>query len=537
MTKQKSQARIDHKRAAIYVRVSSERQADPDKVSPQAQENDCRELCQREGYTVVEIYRDSERYRVGKRMVEPSGTRSDRPGFKRMLAGADAGQFDILVAWREDRLYRGAGRAMVEVNERVKGKVFDVKLVKEHYDASTATVKAWAGGVELEAKHDRFMMGVAGRLAKGLPWLPQLPYGYAKLDGKIVASESEAPWVRKMWGWWAEGVPGREIRRRLIAAGARQRHGGKHAWALTHLYRMLRTDYYHTGKIAMDWDGKEYLCDIPALVDAGTAALAQERADKWKKHPAGNLKAPALATGLVYCQTCGWKMTMIGRKNNGKLYQYYRCCAANALGQRPAGCCGEVAMGRVDRETWEKLWNLFSDREEFERRLQEHIVTARGQERETIVDVDKLRNKIAGFYIQRQMVITDWRHKEITKADRDFQMAAIQVEQEQAEDELHQASLSLGNRADKLIQAAEIFRAHAMTGFEKINAVADTPERARLQFEARRKLVEAFVTKVMVKPDKAIEVQTEFDIDPEQPIAVGDWPGKVSVQPPYYRFS
>ena len=60
------------KRAGIYIRVSSERQGN--KVSPQAQENDCREYCESRGYQVFDVYRDIEKYRAGTRMVEPSGT-------------------------------------------------------------------------------------------------------------------------------------------------------------------------------------------------------------------------------------------------------------------------------------------------------------------------------------------------------------------------------------------------------------------------------------------------------------------------------
>lgn len=63
------------KRAGIYIRVSSERQAE--KVSPQMQEMECRSYCETRGYQVIGVYRDIERYRVGKKLIEPSGTRSD----------------------------------------------------------------------------------------------------------------------------------------------------------------------------------------------------------------------------------------------------------------------------------------------------------------------------------------------------------------------------------------------------------------------------------------------------------------------------
>src|SRR3990167_431292 len=157
--KTKTQSAGTPKRAAIYVRVSSERQADADRVSSQAQEADSRTYCEAHGYAVVDIYRDTEKYRVGGRMVEPSGTRSDRPQLKRMIADAHAGRFEVIVAWREDRLYRSY-RPMLDVLECLEQTGMEIELVKETFDSKIAPVKAWAARMELDAKHDRMMMGV-----------------------------------------------------------------------------------------------------------------------------------------------------------------------------------------------------------------------------------------------------------------------------------------------------------------------------------------------------------------------------------------
>ncbi len=100
------------KLAAIYVRTSSEQQGE--RVSPGEQERDCRLLAEQHGLTVVGVYRDIERYRARQRMVEPSGKRTDRPGLNAMLDDAAAGRFDTILAWKEDRLYRGL-RAMLFV--------------------------------------------------------------------------------------------------------------------------------------------------------------------------------------------------------------------------------------------------------------------------------------------------------------------------------------------------------------------------------------------------------------------------------------
>ncbi|MDP1624604.1 MAG: recombinase family protein [bacterium] len=92
-------------RAVIYIRTSSEIQGE--RSSPVEQESDCRRLAKEKGLQVVRVYRDAEKYRVGNKLVEPSGSRSDRPGLLVMLKDASRDEFDVILAWREDRLYRG----------------------------------------------------------------------------------------------------------------------------------------------------------------------------------------------------------------------------------------------------------------------------------------------------------------------------------------------------------------------------------------------------------------------------------------------
>ena len=64
------------RKAVIYVRTSSESQAE--KSSPAEQEADCRNLAAEKGLTIVRVYQDIEKYRVKNKLVEPSGSRSNR---------------------------------------------------------------------------------------------------------------------------------------------------------------------------------------------------------------------------------------------------------------------------------------------------------------------------------------------------------------------------------------------------------------------------------------------------------------------------
>ena len=81
------------KKAVIYIRTSSEKQGE--KASPIEQEADCRKYAEENNLIVVKVYKDIERYRVKNKIIEPSGTRPDRPALLAMLNDAAHGQFDI----------------------------------------------------------------------------------------------------------------------------------------------------------------------------------------------------------------------------------------------------------------------------------------------------------------------------------------------------------------------------------------------------------------------------------------------------------
>ena len=152
------------RRTAIYVRTSSGAQGA--NSSPIEQESDCRRLAEEKGLQVVHVYRDVEKYRVGNKLVEPSGSRSDRPGLLAMLNDATKDEFDVILAWREDRLYRGI-RSMLTVLETVQDYRIEILLAKENFDTKIAPIRAWVAQMELDGMKERMEMGVKARLKAG----------------------------------------------------------------------------------------------------------------------------------------------------------------------------------------------------------------------------------------------------------------------------------------------------------------------------------------------------------------------------------
>ena len=88
----KQRCLMSNKRAALYVRVSTD---------AQTVENQIRELRQvagRRGWDVVEVYSDAG--------ISGAKGRNGRPGLDSMLKDASRRKFDIVMAWAIDRLGR-----------------------------------------------------------------------------------------------------------------------------------------------------------------------------------------------------------------------------------------------------------------------------------------------------------------------------------------------------------------------------------------------------------------------------------------------
>jgi DNA invertase Pin-like site-specific DNA recombinase len=85
------------KRAAIYVRVST------DKQTVENQLRELRQIAERRGWEVVEEYHDAG--------ISGAKGRKDRPGLDRMLQDAQRPRFDVVMAWAIDRL----GRSLIDL--------------------------------------------------------------------------------------------------------------------------------------------------------------------------------------------------------------------------------------------------------------------------------------------------------------------------------------------------------------------------------------------------------------------------------------
>jgi len=519
---------MTNKRAAIYVRVSSERQA-IDKISPDAQEADCKDYCMTRGYTVVDIYRDIKKYRAGGRLVEPSGTRSDRPHLKHMLADARNGKFEVIVAWREDRLYRGY-RPMLDVLDCMDETHIEIELVKETFDKRLAPVKAWAARMELDARQDRITMGIAGRLDSGKVWSTSIPYGYRLNITTPEIDPIESIWVCKIWEWYADRVPLREIRQRLLEGGAPQRSAGKIPWQIPWLYAILKKDVYVSGVQLMKWKGQVYEIQYPPLIDPDLARRVQRRRERSKEHPARNIKYNYLGLGVVYCAACNVKMSSFTTKayKNGKptnrMIRDYRC-GYFLHGYHQPSCPHRISVKRLDAQLWEKVLELLSDRKNLEEVVEGRLEELRRQEVGVQSEIDRLNDELDRLIDERQWVITKARKGTLNESDLEYQLGVLMGQEKLIKMELADKNLLVGDRSKKLLEFIEQYRRRLAKGIDWAQTEPKTPKEEEKQYKARRKIVEAIVSRVDVFEDKSIKVEFVFDLSEE----------KIKETPPWWQ--
>ena len=513
--------------AAIYIRTSSEHQAE--KASPEEQEADCRKLSEEQGYIVVEVYRDIERYRAGRRLVDPSGTRSDRPGLIAMLKDAAAGKFGTIIAWREDRLYRGM-RAMLLVLETIQENNLQVLLARETFDPKMAPLKAWVAQMELEGMRERMTMGVKARLRAGKANTGQDRYGYKRVGEVIEIVEEEARWVRQICEWYIQRTPKMDIRRRLIAANAPQKGSSrprKVQWHISSINSILSAaEEYASGIKIQRRCGEEFEILVPPIIDMETCRRVQEVRQANKTYPGRNLKRDYLVGGLIYCacgrkwlaRTNSYRPVRKDRKGNLRPWADRAPRGVYFCGQRHPelihpDCPRTIGAQKADTYVWDKVCAVIENPDLLLGEARRYIDELRQHAETRLADHERVHRELEAMSTERQWIITQARKGTITEADMEYQLGALTGQEVSLRQELAELSAvaHLTAMADWENQARQ-YIGGLRSSIEWLNAVPQTDEERREQFEMKRQIVQMLVQKVLIAKDKSLRVVFYLDV-------------------------
>lgn len=418
------------KRAAIYARVSTEEQGERDKSIPE-QIAECEGLCERRGFEIVARYIDNTPYRDAKgKQQQPSGMRKDRPAYQQMIRDAKNGQFDVIVAWSEDRLYRSP-RAVYPLSDIIddRGKRKEplaILLVTGGIDPRTMNLMASIYEMNVRDMQERMMRGKRGNAKYGKLEGGGLPYGYCYEDGKLIIYEPEAAIVREIYRRYVSGISVPKILRWLNGEAIPTKKRSKKGWQQSTVYEILRHPRY---KGTRYFDGIPIPC--PAIVDEELWERVQRRREQNKIHNKRNTKEVYPLRGILYCDECGRRMA-VHRKDNkhSPPTRSYRCMSHYRYAGLRDSCkaLNYVSADKMEALVWKELegflknpvflWALTEKR-------QREIESERDGIEERIKTLEK---KLRDLAEERQRVIRWARGKEKVISEKDLALQLLDIE-------------------------------------------------------------------------------------------------------------
>lgn len=292
---------------ALYVRVSSERQADEAHYSIPEQIERLKSYCSAKGWTVYKIYTDGGQ----------SGASIERPALNELIADASRNKFNMVLVYKLDRLSRRQKDTLYLIEDIFIKHNIDFTSVVENLDTSTPTGRAFIGllsvfaQLEREQIQERMRMGKEGRAKSGKYHAGStVSIGYDYIDGKLLVNEYEAMQVRKVFELRSKGYGIREIERYMIERG--YKHKGSHLtsnnsnyWYASTVRRVLRNkiyiglikhkDTYYPGEHEAIIDEELFNSLQPEL---------QAASEKWSYTQGAN-SFKSLLGGFLYCGNCG----------------------------------------------------------------------------------------------------------------------------------------------------------------------------------------------------------------------------------------
>ena len=379
--------------AAIYTRVSSDRQKESDTIASQTAA--LVEYAKAHGYAVPPewIFQD-EGY---------SGASLVRPGLEALRDLAAQGQITTVLIYSPDRLSRKYAYQVL-LGEELSRCGVEVVFLKSPAGSSpedqlVVQFQGMIAEYERAQIAERSRRGKRYRAQQGVVTvLSGAPYGYQymrKTDTSAAyyeVMESEAGVVRMVFRMYTQqGLSINAIARSLNKRGISTRTG-KTRWERSVVWAMLRNPAYegkacygkteqsprqritrplrqkngianrtncHRERPRAEW----IEVSVPALVSKETFALAQEQLTKNKHHSLRRTIEPTLLQGMLVCQQCGYALYRCSTRTSKRKLYYYRCLGADAYRRLKGALCRNrpVRSDYLDKFVWDQIVCLLED--------------------------------------------------------------------------------------------------------------------------------------------------------------------------------
>ena len=392
--------------AAIYARVSSDRQKEEGTIASQIAA--LREFSNKGGYSIPEEWLFQDEGYSGAVLV--------RPGLERLRDLASEGQIEAVLIYSPDRLSRKYAYQVLLTEEFARHGV-DVHFIKSP-KATTPEEHLLLQFQGMIAEYERAQIAERTRRGKRhrakaglINVLSGAPYGYRYVKKTETCAayyeviEEEAEVVRKVYKLYTEeGLSINAIVRWLNDQCIPTRKGIS-PWERTTVWAMLRNPAYkgtacfgktertERKKITRplrqrggfsprctanrerpreDW----IEIPVPPIISEEIFAMAQERLEQNKRFSPRRTIEPTLLQGMLVCSVCGYAFYRTSTRTSKRQLYYYRCLGSDNWRYPNGRLCYNrpIRQDYLDSLVWKQVIELLENpeliRAEIQRRIQ-----------------------------------------------------------------------------------------------------------------------------------------------------------------------
>ena len=440
------------KTAAIYARVSSDKQREENTIASQT--------------AALIAFASEQQFEIPREWIFEddgySGASLIRPGLERVRDLAAEGLIQAVLVYAPDRLSRRYAHQILLIEELARAGVetLFVRAPRGSTPEDELLVQFQGMIAEYERAQilERSRRGKRHRARQGeVSVLSGAPFGYhfiRKTDHAAAyyeINEDQARVVRRMFELYS--VRGLSIGAiaRLMNEEAIPTYKRRGRWERSTVWGILRNPAYKgeacfgkttiaprqriTRPIRMrggvanrnsasherprqDW----ITIAVPPIVSEQTFALAQERLQANKIHAPRRTVTPSVVQGLVSCTKCGYALYRTSTRSSARTIHYYRCLGSDAWRRLSGSICNNrpVRQDLLDEVVWTEIVRLLEDprliQNEIERRLaaaREADPTKRREEglRRDVVRIRKSIDRLLTAYQEGLLPIEELRER------------------------------------------------------------------------------------------------------------------------------
>jgi site-specific DNA recombinase len=502
-------------RAAIYARVSSERQEKEHTIGSQLEA--LRGYAAKNGMEIVEEFTD-EGY---------SGARLDRPALDRMRDLAERQGFEVLLTYCTDRLARKFVLQALILDELERFGVKTIFLEGGAADDPLSKLMHQITGAVAEFERakitERYRRGKLYRARCGEIVSPDVPFGYVKIprrDGvpaHAEIEEGEAIVVRRIFDDYVRrNYTVRQIAKQLtLDRTPTPRNSGQWSWSavdrILHEEAYIGT-YYYNRKHCVPIEGvygkkrQRFKCtlrpkeewipiSVPPIIDLVTFHAAASRARENEAFSSRNLQEGGfLLRKLVRCGRCGCSCSALTSKQTygGMLRcsHYYSCLRATSGFLKQERCSQRrIRADVLDEMVWEEVSSRLQD---------PALVLEAYQENQHRNSADEGGASEKDERLQGQIKLAN---RELSRLLDAYQCGALELSELQKRRKLVSSKLEMLNREQQLLSqmAAEQKKETDTRASLAEFAALVSSSLKRISFENKQKLLRMVLDKVVVK--------------------------------------